>query len=406
MHFADLSLVLPFATRIHGLGGVVAGLGSDAGTRANVKLDGRVDEFGQVKVEGALSAFQPKVFTDLAVIFRNVPMSTLSPYSATFAGRRIRSGTMDLDLEYKIERSALLGENKVVLRQLQLGERVESPGVTRLPLDLAIAILSDSEGRIDIALPVRGNVDHPEFSYGHLIWQALVSVVTRVVTAPFRALGGLFGGGDAERLQSVAFEAGSDVVQPPEREKLKRVAEVLAKRPRLKLTVRGGYDVKLDGEAMRSRRVRQELAQRLGVTLRPGEDPGPVAYDQAKTQRALETLLSDRAGGKALEEFQSSYEKSSGNKAERVNPVLALVNRASPDRAFYEAMFRRLVEIAPLTEAEVVALGRRRAEATARALKESAGAEASRVDVGDTEAAGRAERNAVPTRLELGAVGA
>jgi hypothetical protein len=152
--------------------------------------------------------------------------------------------------------------------------------------------------------------------------------------------------------------------------------------------------------------VRQELAQRLGVTLRPGEDPGPVAYDQAKTQRALETLLSDRAGGKALEEFQSSYEKSSGNKAERVNPVLALVNRASPDRAFYEAMFRRLVEIAPLTEAEVAALGRRRAEATARALKESAGAEASRVDVGDTEAAGRAERNAVPTRLELGAVGA
>jgi uncharacterized protein involved in outer membrane biogenesis len=405
MSFADLSLVLPFATRVHALGGVVAGLGSDAGSRASVTLDGRVDEFGQVKVEGALSAFQPKVFTDLAVIFRNVPMSTLSPYSATFAGRRIRSGTMDLDLQYKIERSALLGENKVLLRQLQLGERVESPGVTRLPLDLAIAILSDSEGRIDIALPVRGNVDHPEFSYGRLIWQALVSVVTRVVTSPFRALGGLFGG-DAERLQSVTFEAGSDVVQPPEREKLKRVAEVLAKRPRLKLTVRGGYDVKLDGEAMRSRRVRQELAQRLGVTLRPGEDPGPVAYDQAKTQRALETLLSGRAGGKALEEFQSSYEKSSGKTAERVNPVLALVNRASPDRAFYEAMFRRLVELAPLTDADVAALGRRRGEATARALKESAGAEAARVDVGDTEAAGRAERNAVPTRLELGAVGA
>jgi Domain of Unknown Function (DUF748) len=331
-------------------------------------------------------------------------MSTLSPYSATFAGRRIRSGTMDLDLEYKIERSALLGENKVLLRQLQLGERVESPGVTRLPLDLAIAILSDSEGRIDIALPVRGNVDHPEFSYGHLLWQALVTVVTRVVTSPFRALGGLFGG-DAERLQSVAFEAGSDVVAPPEREKLKRVAEVLAKRPRLKLTVHGGYDVKLDGEAMRSRRVRQELAQRLGVTLRPGEDPGPVAYDQAKTQRALETLLSDRAGGKALEEFQSGYETSSGKKAERVNPVLALVNRPSPDRAFYEALFRRLVEIAPLTDAEVAALGRRRGDATARALKESAGTEATRVDVGDTEAAGRAERNAVPTRLELGAVG-
>ena len=404
MSFADLSLVLPFATRVHGLGGVVAGLGSDTETRATVKLDGRVDEFGLVKVDGALSAFHPKVFTDIGVIFRNVPMSTLSPYSATFAGRRIRAGTMNLDLEYKIDRSALVGENKVVLQQLQLGERVESPGAMRLPLDLAIAILSDSEGRIDIALPVRGNVDHPEFSYGHLIWQALVTVISKIVTSPFRALGGLFGG-DAESLQAIAFEAGSDIVLPPEREKLKRVAEVLGKRPRLKLTVRGGYEAKVDGEALRSLRVRQDLTQRLGVKLKPGEDPGPMAFDPAKTQRVLEALLTERGGAKAIEEFQTGYEKSTGKKAQRANPLLALAGRASPDRAFYEALFRRLVEIAPLSDAEVTALGQRRGEATARVLKEGAGTAAARVEVGDTEAAARAERNSVPTRLELGAVG-
>jgi hypothetical protein len=180
MSFADLSLVLPFATRVHALSGVVVGLGSDTASRATVKLDGRVDEFGLVKVDGALSSFHPKVFTDLTVIFRNVPVSTLTPYSATRSqGGALMAGTMNLDLEYKIDRSALMGENKVVLQQLQLGERVESPGAMRLPLDLAIAILSDSEGRIDIALPVRGNVDHPEFSYGHLVWQALVTVITR-----------------------------------------------------------------------------------------------------------------------------------------------------------------------------------------------------------------------------------
>src|SRR5262249_35754029 len=71
MNYADLSLVLPFATRIHALNGVVAGLQSDPNSRATVKLDGHVDEFGSVNVEGALSALQPKVFTDLTVIFRN-----------------------------------------------------------------------------------------------------------------------------------------------------------------------------------------------------------------------------------------------------------------------------------------------------------------------------------------------
>jgi uncharacterized protein involved in outer membrane biogenesis len=406
MSFADLSLVLPFATRVHGLNGVVVGLGSDPGTRATMKLDGRVDEFGLMKVDGALDAFRPKVFTDLTVTFRNVPMSTLTPYSATFAGRRIVAGTMNLDLQYKIDRSVLVGENKVVLQKLQLGERVESAGAMRLPLDLAIAILSDSEGRIDIALPVRGNVDSPEFSYGHLIWQALVTVITKIATSPFRALAGLFGGdAEAESLQSIIFEPGSDIVRPPERQKLQRVAEVLGKRTQLKLTVHGGYEAKADGEALRSLRVRQELAQRMGVTVKPGEDPGPVAFDQAKTQRTLEALLTERAGAKAIEEFQAGYEKGTGKKAERANPVLALVGRGSADRDFYEALFRRLVETAPLPDAEVTALGRRRGETTARALKERAGNAAARIEVGDPEAVGRAERSAVPTRLELGAAG-
>jgi len=405
MNFADLSLVLPFATRIQALNGVVAGLGSDANSRATVKLDGRVDEFGLVKVDGALNALQPKVFTDLAVIFRNVPMSTLSPYSVTFAGRRIVAGTVSLDLEYKIDHSELLGENKVVLHKLQLGERVESPGAMKLPLDLAIAILSDADGRIDIALPVRGNVDHPEFSYGHVIWQALVTVITKVATAPFRALGALFGGG-GEKLEAIAFEPGSDVVLPPEREKLKRVSEVLGKRPALKLTVHGGYDAKLDGEALRALRVRQDLAQRLGVKLKPGEDPGPVALDDAKTQRALEALLTERGGGKAVDDVVGQYEKSTGKKSDRASRVLALVGRGGGDRGLYEALYRQLVEMAPLPESELTALAQRRGEAAVRALNEGAGAAAARATAGDTEAAGGAERKGIPTRLELGAVGA
>jgi hypothetical protein len=406
MDFADLSLVLPFATRVHSLNGVVAGLGTSPDSRSAIKLDGRVDEFGQLRVEGAVNPFGPKVFTDLSMVFRNVPMSTLTPYSATFAGRRIVAGTLDLDLQYKIDRSALTGENKVVLTKLKLGERVESAGAMRLPLDLAIAILSDSEGRIDLAVPVRGNVDSPEFSYGHLIWQALVTVITKVVTSPFRALAGLFGGeADAERMQTIAFEPGSDVVQPPEQEKLKRVAEVLGKRTQLKLTVHGAYESKADGEALRSRRVRQDVAQRLDLKVKPGEDPGPVAFDQVKTQRALEALLTERAGAKAIEELEASFQKTSGRKAERANPVLALVGRGSGDRAFYETVFRRLVETAPVTDADVTALGRRRGEAIARVLKERAAGVADRVEVGETKAAGRADAQAVPARLELGAVG-
>jgi hypothetical protein len=169
--------------------------------------------------------------------------------------------------------------------------------------------------------------------------------------------------------------------------------------------VHGGYEAKTDGEALRSRRVREQLAQRLGVKVKPGEDPGPVAFDQVKTQRMLETLLTERGGEKAVEEFQAGYEKKAGKKVDRANRVLALVGRGSGDRGFYEALFGKLVETTPLAETEVTAVGQRRGEATARVLKERAGAAAARIEVGDTQAAGRTERNAVPTRLELGAAG-
>jgi hypothetical protein len=229
-------------------------------------------------------------------------------------------------------------------------------------------------------------------------------VITKVVTSPFRALAGLVDG-DAERLQAIAFDGGSDTVLPPEREKLRRVAQVLAKRPRLALTVHGAYETKVDGEALRSLRMRQEVARRLEVKLKPGEDPGPVAFDSAKTQRALEAMLAERGGAKAVEEFRAGYEKSTGKKVQRVNPVLAVVGRGSPDVAFYQALFRRLVETAPLGEAELTALGRRRGEAVARVLREEAATAAPRVQVGDTEAARQVERDSVSTRLELGAAG-
>src|SRR4030095_1458741 len=114
---------------------------------------------------------------------------------------------MNLDLEYKLDHRELQGDNKVVLERLKLGERVESSGAKKLPLDLAIAVLTDADGRINVAVPVRGNVDHPEFSYRHVLWQAFVTVITRVATAPFQALGALFaGGGEKEKVETVAFE--------------------------------------------------------------------------------------------------------------------------------------------------------------------------------------------------------
>ncbi len=192
--FADLSLALPFAARIHELSGAVTGISSAPSNRTRLKVEGRVDEYGQVNVEGSLSPLQPTAFSDVKVIFRNVAMSPLSPYSGTFAGRRIQSGKLNLDLEYKVEDRRLKSNNTIILDQFTLGEQVESKKAVSLPLDLAIALLTDSEGKINASVPITGDVDHPEFSVGHLVWEAIVNFITTAVTAPFKALGAIVGG--------------------------------------------------------------------------------------------------------------------------------------------------------------------------------------------------------------------
>src|SRR5262249_52774898 len=154
---------------------------------------------------------------------------------------------------------------------------------------------------------------------------------------------------------------GSSRIRPPEREKLDKVAHVLGERQELKLVIPGPFDPERDGEALRSDGVRRDVAQALGVKLEGREDPGPVAFSDAATQRALEALLAARAGPKGMEELERAFAQRAGRDPERINPLLGRLGRASPDREFYEAVYGRLVELYPLPPNALQGLGVRRA---------------------------------------------
>jgi uncharacterized protein involved in outer membrane biogenesis len=387
--FADLSLVLPFAAKVEEVEGVIQGVSTDRASRASVRLEGRVGEFGLARVNGSLRPFRPKSFLDLNVVFRNVQMPPLSPYSATFAGRRIASGRLALDLHYKIDNGTLAGDNRVVLEKFTLGERVEAPGAVSLPLDLAIALLTDSDGKIDLAMPVHGNVDDPQFSYGHLVWQAITTLLTRIVTAPFRALGALFGGG-GERLESIAFDPGRTTLLPPEREKLKRVADGLARRPQLRLVAEGQYGP-ADRAALQQRDVALAVAARLGRPPAGGDSPEPVNVTDAKTQRALEGLFIERQSDQALSQFEAETGKSRGKEVQRVNAALALIGRGSADREFYEALLKRLSDTAQVPDAALAQLAGERARAVTGHLSTALAVPPARTEARTAAAPGSAQ---------------
>jgi hypothetical protein len=343
--FADQSLVLPFAARVVDVKGQVVGIGTRSGAASPLELEGTVEPFGAARASGRLRLADPTRESDLQVQFRNAEMAALTPYAATFAGRRIEGGKLTLDLRYAIRQRQLSGQNQVVIDRLVLGERVDSPGASNLPLDLAVALMQDARGRIELGLPVSGDIGDPSFSYAAVVWKALAEAMAKVLASPLRALGAVFGDG-APAQGRLHFGPGETRLQPPELEAVGKLAPALAARPAVTLTVQGSYDEALDGVALRHLGLRQALAQAAGGTPAEDEDPGPFDPQQPETRAALLALFARHFGDEAL---------------------AALGGAAAADSA---VVVQRLLAAEPVDAARLKALGDRRAEVTRRALAE------------------------------------
>jgi hypothetical protein len=313
MEFADHSLALPFGTHIHALNGTLVNISTrQGGAPARLLVNGQIDDYGMAHGEGLVDLFKPTDNLDIKVDFTNVEMARLTPYSATFAGRKIESGKLTLHLQYKIKNRQMLGDNQIIMDKITLGERVKSPQAKDLPLELAIAILEDSDGRIDLGLPVSGSLDDPKFSYGGIIWKAITNVLTKIVTAPFRALGALFGGGD-DKFDGIVFVAGSPALSPPEQEKLNAFAAGLQKHPKLGVTLHGTWS-EADRSALQDLELRRQIAGKLGLSTEG--DPGLLTPDQPKVKEALEALYSSKFGNGGLAAMREGYGKANPGKIE------------------------------------------------------------------------------------------
>ncbi|WP_028322470.1 DUF748 domain-containing protein [Desulfatiglans anilini] len=398
--FADLSLKPQFSALMHELDGVVTGISSARESEADIELAGRVDEYGTVKIGGTIMPSSPKTSTHVTLDFKNVSMSNLTPYSATFAGYRIQSGKLSLDLEYAIEDSQLMGENQVVIDQLTLGGRVEDSEAPSLPLELAIALLKDSRGRIDLGLPVRGNLDDPEFKYGSLIWKALVNVITKAATAPFRILGNLIGAKE-EDLDKVLFAAGSSTVPPPELEKLVHLAEALAKRPQLALEIQGAYDPAVDGRAIKEAMLRREMAAESGIVLKPGEEPGPVVFHEREVQGALERRFLLHHTKEELRRLEEAFEEGLKRAAEEGKPSEKRASREVSWAPFYKTLYEKILDAMELGPQALTTLAEIRASAVKAAIVADGGAEASRVSILDVVSVESPDGKTVPAKLAV-----
>ncbi|MGN2405931.1 DUF748 domain-containing protein [Pseudomonas syringae] len=257
-NFADLTLTPNFSTAVQQLNGRIGTIDNRQSKPAPVNIEGKVDRYAPVTIKGSLNPFDPMASLDIATSFKRVELTTLTPYSGKFAGFRIRKGRLNLDLHYLITNGQLKAQNKVLVEQLQLGEKVDSPDAVDLPIRLAVALLKDTQGRISIELPIEGDLNNPQFSVMPIVWQTLRNLVLRAAQAPFKMLGGLVSGGSSEDLGNVSFAPGSSDLSADTQKALDKLSAALKERPTLKLEIEGTSAASSDGPLIARQRLERE----------------------------------------------------------------------------------------------------------------------------------------------------
>jgi hypothetical protein len=257
MDFMDESLPLKFRTIIGQLEGEILGLDTTAGSRMEVDIDGSVDGYAPVILAGSASPFNELPAIDLRLTFEGVDLARLTPYSGAYAGYAIDRGLLNLDLKYGLENNQLQGDNQIIIDQLKLGEKIESEQAPDLPIQLALALLTDANGVIDLALPVSGDINDPEFSVGGIVAKALFNLITSAVTAPFKLLAGLVS--SDEDLQSVIFPSGVAILDEAGRAKLSTLAGAMQQRPELILIIKGRLHPTADRLHLQQKSLQAEL---------------------------------------------------------------------------------------------------------------------------------------------------
>jgi len=386
--FSDLSLILPFAAQIKSLDGGASGISSEQKSTIKVDLKGTAYDLAPVDVKGEISPYLGDY--NVTVNFTGMPMPLISSYMVQFAGYKVEKGKMSLELEYKVANKELTASNNILIDQFELGEKVENPNAVSLPLELAVGLMKDSEGKIKIHVPISGSLEDPKFSVNHIVADALVNAISKVISSPFRALASLIG--SEQDLSTISFAAGDALLTKQQISKLDDLAKALKTRPVLKLEIKGAAYQEQDWPAVSDDALYDQLKK-----IKAAE----VNKQGGRKIRAEYVVISDQDYRRLMEQlfaekFPLMVEKSLLGK-------LRLVGSKADTNTdeFYAVAKQKLSAIIKPEEQRLKSLAAERAQAIANYVVQKGGTANERVFILDTAIDPEREDGGIVSLLSL-----
>ena len=359
LRFADRSLSPEFVVDIASLSGQSRHISNIPGQRSELAFNGKVDRYAPVTIRGGTNLLIEQPVLDVAVTFNNLELTTFTPYSSTYAGYAIDKGQLSMKLNYQLHGNRLEGDNDITIKKLQLGEKVKSEQAKDLPLGLAVALLSDANGVIQMNLKVKGNLDQPDFSLGNIFWDVLGNTLRKAVTSPFSLLASLAGG--SEDLDELPFLPGEPDLTPTQQEKLTKLAQALKDRPKLSMNIRGKVNFNEERPILQRQKLERVLAKITG---------NPVDLDLLEQDPAMQSALA--------EAYEARFNEDLGDLADRLK-----LDEASPALRTQAVLLLRDQQL--ITAKSLRNLAMRRAQNTKEFLVDRQGIAPERLFVLDSQ---------------------
>ncbi len=317
------------------------------GASMALEFEGQLGESASVTVTARWPLSDWPAPTTLDFIMRQFELSRLSPYFVQAAGRDITAGIGDVMLHYERRDSTVQIESRIAVAGFRIGDREGTNDDTALPLDLAIALITDQADRIDISIPVQ----HGDVLAGsgaiRIIGDGMSEYIRDLAATPFDVLARLVGHPE-EELSGLSFSPGSAEITPPTTDKITLLARALSQRPLLAVRARPAYDPVADRDAIAARQVRLHIALATSAGPRDPATHAPPDFGNPKVREII-----DEFAGERLAESQRLAISSS---------------RLVHDADYYRMVYDALVANEPVSETALRRLARFRATSVINSL--------------------------------------
>lgn len=303
--FKDMNIEPHFATRFNLSDLRITGLTSEDFKAADITGKGKIDAHAPVKINGQVNPLKEDLFLDIFYSLENMELAPLSPYTGKYIGRMIQKGKLSTDIAYKIDQKTITAKNRILLDQFTLGKKVDSKDAVNLPVGVAIALLKDRNGKINVDLPISGRTDDPEFKFGKTLVKTLSNLIVKAAASPFDLVGSVVGGG--EELRFIEFDPADTTVNAAAVEKLNAVKKLMYERPGLTLEIAGYVDMERDSASLKEQKLSGKV--KILKDKKAAQDPAalaeivltPAEYEKLLRKVFKKDVLSDPEKKKALQ---------------------------------------------------------------------------------------------------------